>query len=151
MVSMNFFSDTFDLSLDDKNRLNVPAKFRKIMAQLQETTFIMSSLEGDCLTLYPNTVFQEKIAQRLEKLPQLDDTANDLRRAVGMHSTEVPIDNQGRIIIPANFRERAGISKKVLMIGAMSKIELWDPETYEKDSRMPDKAVVKAELKKYNI
>lgn len=148
---MDYFLNSYDYSLDDKNRLSIPAKFRKVMSQIKQTSFIISCLENSCLTLYPADIFEEKIVKRLEDLPQMDEDANELRRAIAMNSEEVDLDNQGRIVLPANFKEHAGIDKKVKIVGMMNKIELWNPETFTKVSRTPDAASIKSELKKYRI
>ena len=148
---MQDFYGTYDYTIDDKNRLSIPSKYRKVMSQLKQNTFIISTLEDSCLTLYPYSTFKERIVKRIEELPQMDDHANEIRRKIGTNTTDAPLDNQGRIFIPASYCQHAKIEKKVKIIGCMNKIELWDPELYEKVSQKPDAKSLKEELKRYRI
>ncbi len=145
------FLGTYDYTLDDKNRLSIPAKYRKVMANLKQKTFIISMMEDSCLTLYPYSIFRERISEPLKSLPQIDDDTNEIRRAVGLNTTDVTLDGQGRIMVPINFCQHAGIEKSVKLIGLSNKIELWNPENHEKVSQTPDKKSIKEELKKYRI
>ncbi len=148
---MDYFLDKYDYSLDDKNRINIPAKYRKALAQMQQKTIVISCLEESRLTLYPNAIFKEKIVARLNDLPQMDEDANEIRRAVGRDTTEVQLDSQGRIMIPGYFLEQAGIKKKVQILGLVNKIELWNPDTYQEFDKRRDAELIKAELKKFRI
>ncbi|NIR49474.1 division/cell wall cluster transcriptional repressor MraZ [candidate division KSB1 bacterium] len=148
---MEDFLGTFDYSLDDKNRLSIPAKFRKVMSELQQKTFIISMLDDSRLTLYPYSSFRETIAKRISELPQFDENANELRRSLGLNTTDSSMDNQGRIIIPPNYCDYAGINKKVKIIGCTNKIELWNPEVYVDVSKVKDPTSTKEKLKQFSI
>lgn len=145
------FLGSYDYSLDEKGRLSIPVKFRKVMSRLQQDLFIISTLEDTCLTLYPYGTWQESVARKLDGLPQIDDDANELRRLLGLSTTDVGMDNQGRITIPPHFCQHAKIEKGVKIIGCTNKIELWNPEVYEAFSQRPDAKSLKEELKKYRI
>ncbi|MFQ5771219.1 MAG: division/cell wall cluster transcriptional repressor MraZ [bacterium] len=148
---MSYFHSKYDYTTDDKNRLSIPAKYRQVMSDLKEKKFVISALQDSRLTLYPESTFENKIAKRIADLPQLDEDADEIRRNIGENTIDIPLDNQGRIIIPANFRQHAGINKKVKIVGCMNKFEIWNPETYEKFSQQSDKKSIKAELKKFKI
>lgn len=121
------------------------------MAQLKQNTFIISTLEDSCLTLYPYKTFKETIVKRIEELPQMDEDANEIRRKIGTKTIDATLDNQGRIFIPASFCQHARIEKKVKIIGCTDKIELWNPELYEKVSLTSDEKSLKDELKRLRI
>ena len=148
---MEDFLGTYDYSLDEKNRLSIPAKYRKVMQSLQEDTFIVTTLEDACLTLYPYVTFRQTVSEPVKALRQFDDDANELRRFLGMHSTDVKMDSQGRINLPASACEHAGINKKVKLIGCGHKIELWNPEKFQEISTTRDAKSIKAELQKFAI
>lgn len=148
---MDYFLNTYDYSLDDKNRINIPAKYRKALAQMQQKTIVISCLEESHLTLYPNAIFQQKIVERLNELPEMDEDANKVRRAVGLYTMEVEHDSQGRIMIPEDFLKQTGIKKKVKIIGLVSKMELWNPDTYQALHKKQAPKSVKAELNKFRI
>ena len=148
---MEDFLGTYDYNLDEKGRLSIPAKYRKVMARLKQDTFIISTLEDSCLTLYPYTTFRERIAKKIEEMPQIDEDANEIRRKLGLSTTDASLDNQGRIMIPASFSEHGNIDKAVKIIGCTNKIELWNPKTYRDFAEKPDAKSIKDELKKFKI
>lgn len=148
---MENFLGTYDYSLDGKNRLSIPSAYRKVMANLNQKIFIISTLEDGRLTLYPYNTFLERIAKRINELPQLDEGANELRRHLGLSMKDVSLDSQGRIKIPATYCQHAGIEKKVKIIGCTNRIELWNPETYAEVSQTVDAESIREELKKFSI
>ncbi len=148
---MEDFLGTYDYALDEKNRLSIPAKYRKVMANLKEHTFIVSTLEDDCLALYPYGTFRETVTNRVKSLRQFDHDANELRRYIGMHTTDVKLDGQGRIMLPPSACEHAGIDKRVKLIGCGLKIELWNPERFEAYSKRKDAKSIREELRKFGI
>lgn len=150
MELTDFFGD-YDYALDEKNRLSIPAKYRKVMSNLKENTFIICAIEEKFLTLYPYCTYSDTIGKRLRELPQTDENANEIRRKFGSNSIDTGLDNQGRITIPTNFCKYAGIDHKVKVIGSIDKIEVWNPERYIAYSQTPDQKSLKAELKVFRI
>jgi MraZ protein len=150
MELKDFFGE-YDYALDDKNRLSIPAKYRKVMSNLKENTFIVCAIEDSCLTLFPYCNYSKTIGEKLETLPQTDDNANEIRRKFGSKSIDATLDNQGRIMVPAYFCNHAGIDHKVKVIGCTNKIELWNPETYDQFSQKPDQKSIKEELSLFRI
>ncbi|MFQ5640317.1 MAG: division/cell wall cluster transcriptional repressor MraZ [bacterium] len=148
---MQEFLGDYDYSLDPKNRLSIPVKYRNVMENLKQKTFILSRFHDIRLTLYPYSTYQERIAKRINELPQLDDDANELRRYLGLSMIDVKLDSQGRINIPPAYCQHAGIEKKVKIIGCSNKIELWNPESYAEHAKSLDAQSIKEELKKYSI
>lgn len=150
MELLDFFGE-YDYALDDKNRLSIPAKYRKVMSNLKENIFIISAIEEDCLTLYPYCTYKETIGKRLREMPQTNKNANEIRRRFGSNSIDATLDNQGRITIPPSFCQYAGIDHKVKIIGSINKIELWSPERYVAFSQTPDQKSINEELNEFNI
>ncbi|HEX9654719.1 MAG TPA: division/cell wall cluster transcriptional repressor MraZ [bacterium] len=146
----NFFGK-FDYALDEKNRLSIPAKYRKVMSSLQENTFIICAIDDTHLTLYPYCSYSEEVVKKINEKPQFDPDASELRRKFGSESVDVTLDNQGRIMLPADLCQHAGINHKVKVIGCLNTIELWSPETYEEYSQSSDHKSIKEELEHLNI
>lgn len=150
-MSLKYFLGTYDYTLDDKNRLSIPAKFRKILSHLKEDTLMVTKQEDSCLTLYPYKSWESGIADRIAELPQSDDSVNRMRRILGQFTTDASLDNQGRIFLPANVCKMVGIEKQVKIFGCFNKIELWNPEKYAIVAKTPEEQSAKEELKKYRI
>jgi MraZ protein len=87
------------------------------------------------LTLFPGDVW-EGVQGRLLELRRSRPELEPILRDVTSRATEVTADKQGRILIPAWFKERARLDGSVLLIGAMDRIEIWDPAIFQ--SKHPD-------------
>ena len=118
------FMGTYQNSIDAKNRVIIPARFRE---ELGPRCVLTRGLD-ECLILYPMSTWAEQ-QQKLAALPRSDENARAFIRYVYANATECEIDRQGRLLIPANYREGAGIVKDVVTIGMLDRIELWAKET----------------------
>ncbi len=148
---MDYFLGTFENKLDDHNRLSIPARFRKVMAQLDEDNFIISREQEHYLTVYPYKFWKTQIGDKVAALPHRDPRANRLRRLLGIKTTEVSLDKQGRINIPAEYYEHAGIDKHVKIIGTVDTIQLWNPEAFDKISQTTEEQSVTEDYEAYGI
>lgn len=114
-------------TIDAKSRLIIPSRFRE---SLGDVFVVTKGLDG-CLFVFDNaewTAFEEK----LQKLPSL--TNPDVRKFIRFFmagASEVEVDKQGRILIPASLKEFAALEKDVVLIGAGSRVEIWSKERYE--------------------
>lgn len=119
------FMGEYNHSIDPKNRVIVPAKFRD---ELGENFVVTAGLDG-CLYLCPTNdwkAFVEKLAQ----LPFTKET-RVFQRHFMQNAADCEIDKQGRILIPSNLKELAGLDKDVVFVGVIGKIELWSKERLE--------------------
>ena len=117
-----FFMGTYTPKLDDKGRLFLPAKFRDRLAE----GLVVTQGQENCLVVWPTDVFMEE-AQRARSTPLTVKSAREYARILFAGADEGALDKQGRIGIPANLREYAGLDKEVVVIGVMDRIEIWDP------------------------
>jgi len=122
------FMGQFNHTIDPKNRLFVPAKFRE---ELGESFVITAGLDG-CLYICTKSDFEE-FASKLAQLPFTRET-RELERFFMANAAECEQDKQGRFIIPTNLRELAGITKDIVFVGVISKIEVWSKERFEHQS-----------------
>ena len=122
------FKGTYLHSIDHKNRINIPAKFRgNPESPENEHYVIVRGFEG-CLYVYPHNSWLI-IEEKLSGLKRLSDPrARYFERLMLSNASDAKIDKQGRIAIPQNLLDLAGISKEVTIQGVFDKIELWDPE-----------------------
>lgn len=137
------FMGEYHHSIDAKGRLIVPSKFRE---QLKDEFVITKGFDG-CLYGYT----MEEWNNIEEKFKSVTLTSKDARKFLrfffsGASSCEV--DKQGRILIPPNLREYAGLDKEIVSAGVYSRIEIWSKDRWEENSYddMDDVAEHMAEL-----
>ena len=125
------FKGTFKHSLDAKGRIAIPNRLRQQLEKIddKEVLIITQGFE-DCLLAYPPQEW-EKMEQKAGQLALLDDAARDFIRLYIGPATECCLDKMGRVMIPGNLRDYAGIKKEVLIFGAVEKIEIWAKENYD--------------------
>lgn len=120
------FLGTHTPRLDDKGRLILPARFRD---QLLDGLVITRG-QDRCLYLFPMQEFQQ-MHEELRRAPLTNKEARDYQRVfLSGASSEVP-DKQGRVTVPPLLRTYAGLDRDVAVIGAGSRVELWDLPTWD--------------------
>lgn len=119
------FLGTYAHTIDPKGRLSIPAKLRKTV----ELFVLTRGLDG-CLFLY-STEEWGVLERQLRLLKFTSKRARFFLRQMSSHAREVSIDGHGRIMVAPELRELAGLGRDVLVIGAMDRIEIWDPKKYE--------------------
>lgn len=119
------FLGTHTPRLDEKGRIFLPAKYRDRMAE----GLVVTRGQERCLFLYPMDEFV-KVAETMQAAPTTSRAARDYMRVfLSGASDEVP-DRQGRFTIPSNLRQYAGLDREVTVIGAGSRLEVWDSEVW---------------------
>ncbi len=119
------FIGEYSYSIDEKKRLGVPPKFRKL---LEEGGVITRGLDN-CLFLYSNEEWA-KLAKKLSELPLSRADARGFSRIMLSGAMEVNFDNLGRILIPDYLKDYAQLKKKVIVAGLYNRIEIWDEDTW---------------------
>ena len=119
------FIGEFAHSIDEKNRVAVPFRFRR---GLGKGAIITKSIELS-LTIYPKEEWL-KVAEKLTNLPMFDPKAKTLSRFIFSSAVEVDFDNQGRVLIPQYLRDYAKLEKNTVIIGVFNKIEIWDSQKW---------------------
>lgn len=123
---LTMFTGTYENSIDNKNRMIIPSKYRD---QLGGKCMLTRGFDR-CLYIYA----MEDWSVLVDKIKQLKQSDRDVRKFIReffSNTEECNLDSQGRILIPANLREYAGITKDLITKGAMDKIEIWSQETYK--------------------
>ena len=115
------FLGTHTPRLDDKGRLFLPAKFRERLA----SGLVVTRGQERCLYIFPMDEFV-RVAETIGIAPVTSKVVRDyLRVFLSGASDEIP-DKQGRVTVPATLREYAGLTRDCTVIGAGSRVELWD-------------------------
>ncbi len=130
-ATQNSFYGQYSYSLDSKGRVNIPARFRQLLSSDNDDTFIITRGEDNCIWAYPLVIWK-KIEKELSKLSAVSPNNRHFIRKTTRYATPVKFDKQGRIILTKPLIEYAGLDKDVYIIGALNKLEIWNPEILDK-------------------
>ena len=119
------FLGEYEHNLDDKGRLAVPARFRD---DLGDGVVITRGFDR-CLMGFPRPVWTT-LAQQVSNLSLGQGEARNLRRLLFSGAADVMLDRQGRILIPQNLREYAGLGEQVIVAGLNTHFEIWSNERW---------------------
>jgi MraZ protein len=125
------FSGEYSYKIDNKKRLAIPVKFRKVLGK---RVVITRGLDG-CLFLY-STKGWEVFAKKLSDFSFTKSDVRGLSRVILGGAMEVNIDKLGRILVPDYLKEEAGLKKEAIIVGLYNRIEIWDSKkwsAYKKD------------------
>jgi MraZ protein len=124
------FTGEYRHSVDDKGRLAVPAKFRPLVSV---GAHLSRWIDG-CLAIHPREGWAA-LEAKVAGLPITDAGSRLFGRQVFSGATEVELDRQGRVLIPAYLREEAGLEGEAVVIGARDHAEIWSPQRWSEYRR----------------
>ena len=124
------FTGEYSNIIDQKNRLSIPAKYRKTLDIVNDKTFVLTKGFDKCLFLYPLEEWK-KVEEQLSSLSTIKGKNRNFIRSIMRYANYLKYDSQGRIQIPDNLLNYSGIKKNVSVIGVIKKIEIWNPHTLE--------------------
>ena len=119
----------YEHTIDDKNRLTLPAKFRE---ELAGGVVVTRGMDG-CLYAYPAADWRERFLARVAELDPLQREGRKLQRHFFSGASEAELDRQGRIMIPSALLKYAGLSRDVVVAGVSDHIEIWDREAWRQE------------------
>lgn len=123
------FLGTYTPKLDEKGRFFLPAKFRE---ELDEGLVITRGQEH-CLAVYPMSTFVE-MTREIAKGPVSVKKVRDYQRMLAAGASDTAADKQGRVMVPPMLRRYAGLGKEIVIVGAITRIEIWDAARWEEYS-----------------
>lgn len=121
------FLGSYQHQLDEKGRVSLPASFRREAA---DQRFVLVQPYPPALALYPEVEWM-KVEERLSDLMGRDAEARLYVLSIVANAVEVVLDGQGRILIPQRLKEAAELDGQVMLVGAIDKVELWNPARFE--------------------
>ncbi len=144
---VNFmFVGLFEHNIDNKGRVIVPAKLRDGLGDV----FVMTYGLDGCLYAYTMEGW-EKFAAQFDDLPGTR-SARMLQSMFFNNAVECEVDKQGRILIPANLRDKVGIQKEVVFAGDRNKVQVWSKESYHAyEAEIADADEVAEKVAEYGI
>jgi MraZ protein len=117
------------LTLDVKGRMVMPTRYRDRLQERCGGKLVITVDKDQCLLIYPMPDWEE-IERKLMSLPTLHPQTRRLQRLMVGHATDLEIDGHGRLLLPPNLREFAGLTRDAMLIGQGSRFELWDEKRW---------------------
>lgn len=131
------FSGEFECKLDAKGRLVLPARLKSNLPDESGGEVTLVRGMDPCIELY-SMVEYNKIYSKFAGLNQFNEESRKLQRSFFRGVSQVELDNSGRLLIPKMMMSYAKLEKDAVLVGMGNKIEIWNPEIYEKFLIDPD-------------
>lgn len=143
------FSGEYNVSIDTKGRVSVPAQFRDELRDVYQSDSLIVTRQDNGLVAYPPSRWEE-IKANVLALPNGPRRNANLRNRISP-AKECAFNAQGRIQIPQSLREYAGLDKDAVVVGMFEKIEIWNQQTHadivaESESLLAEDAQGQADL-----
>ena len=127
------FRGRYQHTIDPKGRLSVPAKFRDVLAQYEGTLIVVPN--DNALEVHPLEEWQ-RLENRINEQSQFDPEVRKLGRLYISRAKEVDLDGAGRVLLPPDSRQQAGLGKDVTLVGPGRRyFEVWDRTRFEEYER----------------
>ncbi len=120
------FLGTHQPRLDEKGRLFLPAKYREDLAG----GVVITKGQEHCLFVWPRDEFTG-LTEKLRNAPVTDKSSRDYLRVLFSGASDQLPDRQGRITIPSTLRTYAGLQRDCVVIGANTRLEIWDSQAWD--------------------
>ncbi|MFQ3676299.1 MAG: division/cell wall cluster transcriptional repressor MraZ [Endomicrobiia bacterium] len=124
---MNIYTGISYHTLDSKNRLFLPPKYRG-----KTKKYVFTSGIDECVVIYSADIWQD-VVKKIEDISLKNKSyQRAFLRTFFADAEIVEIDNQGRILIPQKFKEKYRLIKEVVIVGVKEKIELWNSDVWKR-------------------
>ena len=130
-------------TVDEQGRLKIPTMFKDILVNKYGYEFFVTSLTGENVFVYPLTVW-EALEERLIKTASLNPHRRRYLDRVNYYGSEVTMDKQGRILVPATLRDSATIRGQLRVLGKIDYLDVWNEERFAK--RMSEEQITEEDL-----
>ena len=122
------FTGAHALTIDDKGRLAIPARFRQRLTEKFGPQIFITRSYQPCIEIYPAATFSDVV----EQIDQMTDRrkADIATRAFIGHAEETEIDKQGRVLLPQLLRKLAHLESRAVAVGQNKRIEIWSEDIW---------------------
>lgn len=124
------FSGNYLNKFDEAGRLSLPAKMREELRSAFENDALMAYSVNGIVKIYPKHIYEENMKKMREAAKQSSDVYKVFRK-LSASAFAVEINSSGRMNIPSQIRQSAGLKDECYVIGAYDVIELWNKEKWE--------------------
>jgi MraZ protein len=118
------FYGTHEHTIDDKNRLTLPARFRD---GLGGEVVLLRGIDGN-VDVHPRASWERSVVERIAALDPLTPEARMMQRYVFHGATVTEVDKQGRVVVPPALLKSLG--REVTVLGVNDHVEIWDRSTW---------------------
>ena len=125
------FSGSYQLSVDDKGRLAIPARLRQQLTDEYGTTVYITKGHKPCLEIHPARAFRA-IADQIQEMED-QDAAEVLKLMYIGRAVEAELDRQGRVTLPPMLRQESAVNGKVMLVGMGSRFDIWADAAYAEE------------------
>jgi MraZ protein len=122
------FKGTYQLKIDPKGRLPVPAAFRRDLSQANARAVVVTAMD-QCLSAFAPGEW-ERLEDQLRALPAFSRPVKALTRLLTSRAVDCELDVQGRILLPSWLRQTAALGREATVIGVLNRFEIWPPEAW---------------------
>ncbi len=130
-MALTDFAGQFSCALDSKNRVSIPSGIRKMfIPEAQSTIVFTRGFEAENIYAYPLNEWQ-RLTKKLRTLNPLEKKTRDFIRLFVGVAHIATMDSQGRVMIPERILKMGKIEKDLLLIGSLTKFEIWNPKVYD--------------------
>jgi len=140
------FYGEFPHNLDIKNRIIIPSSFRQLLGD----KFIITRYYDDCLVVFTMTEW-DKFKVQFDGLPRAEEKLRNFMRTMFGGAVQCEPDANGRVLIPQNLREYAGINKEIMSVGVYDRIEIWGKERWTERFNPGIDAETASVMREFNI
>lgn len=131
-VAPTYYNSLFRHGVDEKRRLQIPAKWRPTETGVEFTLVVWpKAKEGPCLRVLPPQQMAA-LMRDIDAMPNSDPNKGVLKRFIGSESVQAPLDKVGRICLPEEMAKAADIIDQAVLVGLLDRFEIWSPERYER-------------------
>ena len=130
-------SGEYEHTLDEKNRLTLPARFKPRFAE----GLVLTRGMDNCLSIYTKEEFSRSIEARLAKLDPLSRESRLMHRFYFSGAVEAVPDKQGRVMVPQALLQSAGLEREVVVVGVFDHLEVWDRATWREYMKQVEESV----------
>lgn len=115
-----------DATLDGKGRLVLPARLRKKLEAANLQTIVLMYMPGMSIFGFTEDEWERQVVSRLANADPFNPKVLTFTHGMIAGASRVDVDSQGRVLVPPKLREKAGLTRDIVMQGLMNRIEVWD-------------------------
>ena len=128
---MSFFTSEYECKLDAKGRLVLPSRIKGNLPEASDNELVLRKGFEPCLILYPMVEFR-KIYSKISGLNEFNEEYRKFQRNFFRGNATVELDGTGRFLIPKLMINYAQLEKQAIVVGMGNRIEIWNPEQYNR-------------------
>ena len=123
------FLGRYHHTIDTKGRLSIPGKYRDVLAKKYDDVLVVAKDPERCLAIHPMEEWK-RLAEKIQAIPRTRQSVKDYKRFVHGEAVDCVLDKQGRILIPPELRDFAGLDREAMLVGVDDHIEVWSVERW---------------------